>query len=101
LLSIVPGISGAGAIMLVAGGDFFLLLMKFLKTERIRVSSSNLQSVGYASESSILEIKFNSGGIYQYSRVPAAVHQGLMNAASHGKYFHAFIKNVYSYQKVR
>jgi hypothetical protein len=44
--------------------------------QRIPVSSTDLRSVGYAPESSVLEIEFNSGGIYQYSRVPASVYQG-------------------------
>lgn len=68
--------------------------------KRIPVSSSDLQSVGYDSTSRILEIKFHSGGIYQYSGVPDSVHRGLMGASSHGKYFHANIKDVYPYRKV-
>lgn len=69
--------------------------------QRIPVSSTDLRSVGYAPESNVLEIEFNSGGIYQYSRVPASVYQGLMSAASHGKYFHAHVKNAYSFQRIR
>ncbi|WP_370621624.1 KTSC domain-containing protein [Citrobacter portucalensis] len=46
------------------------------------VSSSNLQSVGYDQATSTLEIAFHSSGIYQYSRVPSAVHTALMNAPS-------------------
>lgn len=69
--------------------------------DRIPVSSSNLQSVGYAPDSNILEIKFHSGGIYQYSRVSNAVYRGLMNASSHGGYFHAYVKDVYPYRKIK
>jgi hypothetical protein len=65
------------------------------------VSSSNLRSVGYDDSTNILEIEFNSGGIYQYFNVPLAVYQGLMNAPSHGKYFHRHIKDTYRYAKVR
>lgn len=65
------------------------------------VSSSDLRSVGYDKLTNILEIKFNSGGVYQYYDVPSAVYQGLMNASSHGKYFHARIKDIYRDIKVR
>ena len=67
--------------------------------ERIPVSSSNLASVGY--EDGILEIGFTSGAIYEYSGVPESVYEALMAAASHGKYFAAYIRNNYPYRKVR
>ncbi len=70
--------------------------------ERVRVSSSNLRSVGYDSESRTLEIEFLNGGLYQYFGVPASVHAGLMSASSHGSYFDAHIKKAgYRYTKLR
>lgn len=68
--------------------------------ERQVVESSDLQSVGYDAATNILEISFNSGGVYQYHGVPASVYQALMNAASHGQYFHAHIKDAYQYSKI-
>ena len=68
--------------------------------QRTYVSSSDLRSVGYDPGSQTLEVEFVNGGIYQYYGVPATVYQGLMNAPSHGKYFHAHIKTVYRYAKV-
>lgn len=62
------------------------------------VSSSDIRSVGY--ENSILEIEFHRGGIYQYSSVPLNVYQELMNAESHGQYFHRYIKNKYHTTKI-
>ncbi|MHC5855184.1 KTSC domain-containing protein, partial [Nostoc sp.] len=59
-----------------------------------QVNSSDLQSVGYDATTCILEIKFHSGGIYQYFKVPESIYRGLMSASSHGKYFHAYIKDV-------
>ncbi|MDZ8089423.1 MAG: KTSC domain-containing protein [Nostoc sp. DedQUE12b] len=67
---------------------------------RTRVSSSDLQSVGYDATTCTLEIKFHSGGIYQYFKVPEAIYRRLMAASLHGKYFHACIKDLYSYQKI-
>lgn len=68
---------------------------------RTPVSSSNLRSVGYDPGTNTLEIEFLNGGIYQYSGVPESVYRGLMAAESHGRYFHAHIKDVYPYRKIR
>lgn len=68
--------------------------------ERQRVASSNLHSVGYDSDSMSLEIKFLSGGVYQYSGVPEDRYAGLMRAGSKGGYFDSYIKNRYPTRKV-
>ena len=62
------------------------------------VSSSDLASVGYYNNT--LYIQFNSGGLYAYDNVPLSVYQNLMGSGSHGKYFHACIKNSYSYRRI-
>lgn len=69
--------------------------------DRTLVSSSNLRSVGYNQYDHILEIEFNSGDVYRYLDVRPNIHTGLMNASSHGKYFHRNIKDVYQYEQVR
>jgi hypothetical protein len=69
--------------------------------QRQAVNSSNLRSVGYDQSDKILEIEFHSGGVYRYDNVPHSVFQDLMDAPSHGKYFHAHIKGVYPYTKLR
>lgn len=69
--------------------------------KRVPVSSSNLSSVGYDESNQVLEIEFNGGRIYQYFDVPKRIHQELMNANSHGKYFHRSIKDKYSYEQVK
>jgi hypothetical protein len=66
----------------------------------IAVDSSNIAGVDYDEWTSTLVIAFNSGGIYEFYRVPRSVYAGLMNASSHGKYFHANIKGQYSYRRV-
>lgn len=68
--------------------------------ERTPVTSSNIQSIGYDADAQILEIEFNNGGVYQYSGVPEYEHTGMMNAESHGKYFHANIKNRHPFVKL-
>lgn len=69
--------------------------------DRTPVSSSNLSSVGYDEENHILEIEFNGGRIYQYFDVPPRIHEGLMSASSHGKYFHRNIKDNFRYDQIR
>ncbi len=68
--------------------------------QRQFVVSSDLRSVGYDPQQHVLEIEFNSGGIYHYSGAPASVYTSLISAASKGQYFHRFIKDVYTYQRV-
>lgn len=64
----------------------------------IPVDSSNLESVGY--DNGTLYVHFHSGGTYSYSGVPEPVYHELMNAASKGEYFSAYIKNSYPYQRL-
>ena len=68
--------------------------------DRVPVSSSNLASVGYDPFSWTLEIEFMDGAVYRYFDVPAHEHQDLMQAPSHGKYFHAHIRSVYRYTRL-
>ena len=67
---------------------------------RTPVSSSDLQSVGYDATTRTLEVEFNSRSVYQYSGVPESIYRGLMSASSHGKYFHAYIKDSYPYIQI-
>lgn len=69
--------------------------------DRVRVVSSNIRSVGYDPTSSILEVEFNSGSIYQYLDVPESEYEGLINAASKGRYLNRNIKGRYEDIKVR
>lgn len=59
---------------------------------RVPVVSSNLSEVGYDPATSVLEIAFKRGGVYQYSAVPSSVHEGLMTAPSAGSYFDLHVK---------
>lgn len=68
---------------------------------RQAVSSSNLRSVGYDSETSTLEVEFHNGGVYQYLGVPEHVYQGLLSAGSKGGYLNDRIKDRYRYRKIR
>lgn len=67
---------------------------------RSRVESTTLHAVGYDAKAGILELEFCSGAVYQYLGVPATVHQGLLRAASKGKYFHLHIRERYQFRQM-
>lgn len=69
--------------------------------KRQPVNSTNLASVGYDVVTKVLEIEFSSGGIYQYTGVPATVYTALMTAESHGRYFATYIRDTYPTHKIR
>lgn len=66
----------------------------------INVDSSCIQAVAYNSFNSVLQIRFNSDSVYQYSDVPANVFDSLLRSVSKGLYFNSFIKDVYDFQLV-
>ena len=76
------------------------IMLQDYASKRTKVDSNYLRSVGYDSSSQILEIEFRRGDVYQYIDVTAAIYKDLMNAPSHGKYFNANIKEVYSFRKL-
>ena len=65
------------------------------------VSSSNIAAIGYDKNSSTLGIQFNNGGEYEYDNVPKSVFDAFLVASSHGRFFHANIKDVYGFRKIR
>lgn len=69
--------------------------------KRKGVDSSNIASVGYKVKEETLEIRFNSGAVYQYKNVPRSVHEQLMSASSKGQFFHRNIRNSFDYSRVK
>lgn len=69
--------------------------------DRVRVSSSNLRSVGYEASSRTLEVEFINGTVCQYRAVPEQTHAGLMRSASKGSYFADHIRDRFACRKVR
>lgn len=74
--------------------------------QRTKVTSSQIDSIGYDPLTSTLEIQFVSrkpgqpGGVYSYSGVPQSVYENLMKTESVGMYFGSNIKGVYSFTKI-
>ncbi len=68
--------------------------------DRQAVSSSNISSIGYDADLSILEVEFRDGAVYQYYDVPEVTFDGLMQAPSHGSYLAQNIKGHYRYARL-
>jgi hypothetical protein len=67
--------------------------------DRISVSSSKVNSVGYDPENQVLEIEFNNGSIHHYHSVSVHIYNDLLNANSVGRYLNQYVRNSYSYDK--
>jgi hypothetical protein len=65
--------------------------------QRQDVESTVIDAIGY---SHVLEIRFESGRIYQYYDVPEEVYNAMLTAPSKGKYFNEHIRGKYSYQEI-
>lgn len=63
------------------------------------VESSCLASMGYLSELRTLEIEFRNGSVYRYYDVSELTYEGLVRAASKGRYLNAAIKGHHRYVK--
>ena len=63
------------------------------------VASSNVTAVGYDAATETLRIDFNSG-TYDYSNVPEDVYEGLVTAASVGRFIAQNIRGNYPSTKV-
>ena len=61
------------------------------------VESTTLATVAYDDTRELLQLEFRSRAIYQYFGVPAAVHAGLLCAASKGSYFNRVIRGRFPY----
>lgn len=66
----------------------------------VPLSSSNLSAVAYDDASSTLYIRFHHGGTYAYASVPRTLYDGLLAAGSKGQYFHTYIKDRFSFQRM-
>jgi hypothetical protein len=64
---------------------------------RTSVASSAISSVGYDERSSVLEVEFESGAVYDYFDVPPKVYEDLLNASSKGKFVSQRIRDRYPF----
>jgi len=71
-----------------------------MNIERIKVSSSNIESIGYDKERKELYVEFRGGGIYVYVGVPGLVYEKLMESNSKGRFLANNVKSVFLCSKV-
>ena len=69
--------------------------------ERQQVSSSTIRSIGYDSQSAILEVEFLSSSIYRYFNIPDHLHKSLLIASSKGSFLNNYVKYSYRYVKIK
>jgi hypothetical protein len=72
-----------------------------VKPELTKVVSSTLAAVGYDKPKEHLIVEFKGGSQYLYKKVPQQTFDALMSAVSHGKYFHANVKNIFEFVKIK
>ncbi|MCL9662191.1 KTSC domain-containing protein [Paenibacillus hunanensis] len=65
------------------------------------IVSSHLEAVSYDPLYSTCYIKFKSGAIYAYLRVPASVYYAWLVAPSHGVYHNQHMRNQYEYKLIQ
>ncbi len=72
---------------------YFELSLEVKYMERKTVKSSNIESVGYDSLNSTLEVEFRGGRIYRYLGVPSQVYKELMESRSKGTFLNQMVKD--------
>lgn len=64
------------------------------------VKSSSVKGIGYDQENSLLYIEFNTGAIYEYKEVSAALYAQLMNSESAGSFVAKQVSPNHSFRKL-
>ena len=57
------------------------------------LDSTNLAQVTYDTKTGTLTVYFMNESKYEYYGVPVEIYEGLVEAISHGSYFHREIRN--------
>jgi hypothetical protein len=68
---------------------------------RTPVASSSIRSIGYDEDDEVLEVEFESGGVYRYADVARDTYEAFLSARSHGSYFHENVRGQYDYHRIR
>jgi len=66
---------------------------------RHHVDSSAISSIGYDERSSVLEVEFSSGAIYDYFDVPEKVFRDLLKAPSKGRFVSRRVRDRYPFER--
>jgi hypothetical protein len=63
-------------------------------------ASYDFQFALYDAATAVLEIEFPGGDVYQYLAVPREDYDGLLQAASKGRFFHSNIRGRFAYRRI-
>ncbi len=70
-----------------------------INMKRTAIQSTNVRSVGYDPDKTILEIEFSSG-IYRFFDVPQSIYDAFMASSSKGSFFALSIKGRFPHQRM-
>ena len=65
--------------------------------QRQPITSSAISSVGYDERSSVLEVEFQGGAVYDYFDVPPKVYRALLKASSKGSFVSRRVRDRYPF----
>lgn len=65
-----------------------------------QVQSSNVEAIGYDADQSELYVRFASGDTYIYLTVDPSLYEGLLSAASVGRYLNDNVKSSHEYHRL-
>lgn len=68
--------------------------------KRQPVQSSNLKSVGYATDSKELHVEFKGGKVFKYLNVSEETHKEMLESKSIGSYFARKVRNAHECEAV-
>jgi hypothetical protein len=66
----------------------------------VPVKSSTIKSVAYDAATKTMQVRFHSGGLYEYSPVEPHEHARFMLSPSKGKHFHHHVKSKFNSTKL-
>ncbi|MFC5908109.1 KTSC domain-containing protein [Streptacidiphilus monticola] len=64
------------------------------------LDSTCVVSAGYDARRHVLELEFPGGRVYDYLAVQESVHEELLSADSHGRYFNRRIRGHFDFRRV-
>jgi hypothetical protein len=68
--------------------------------DRKKVTSSNIESVGYDPSTKQMHVEFRGGSIYNHDDVSQETYDALMSSESKGAHYHKAIKGKFKVQRL-
>lgn len=65
-----------------------------------KVESSNIEAIGYNAGAKVLFVKFKSGAVYGYDKVPPIMNENIKVAESKGKFINENVKPYFTARRI-